>query len=60
MVQSKFTSLPYELGFPLPRTTQCTNVSLLKKGKDIAPADLRTIWLMEADLNTGAKLHFVS
>ena len=60
IVQSKFTSLPYELGFPLPRTTQCINVSLLKKGKGITPADLRTIWLMEADLNTGAKLHFVS
>ena len=60
IIQSKFTSLPYELGFPLPRTTQCINVSLLKKGKGITPSDLRTIWLMEADLNSGAKLHFVT
>ena len=54
------TSLPYELGFPLPRTTQSINVSLLKKGKGCTPSDLRTIWLMEADLNAGSKIHFVS
>lgn len=59
-IQSRMTSLPYELGYPLPRTTQCINVSLLKKGKGCTPADLRTIWLMDADLNAGSKLHFVS
>ena len=59
-MQSKFTGLPYELCFPLPRTMTYINVSLLKKGKVITPADLQTIWLMEADLNTGAKLHFAS
>ena len=60
IIQSKMTSLPYELGFPLPRTTQSINVSLLKKGKGCTPSDLRTIWLMEADLNAGSKIHFVS
>ena len=59
-IQAAMISLPYEMGRPLPRTTQCINVSLLKKGKGITPADMRTIWLMEADLNAGAKMHFVS
>ena len=58
-VQAEMMSLPYETGFPLPRTTNCVNVSLVKKGKGIKPSDLRTIWLMEADLNAGAKVHFV-
>ena len=35
------------------------NVSLVKKGKGIKPSNLPTIWLMEADLNTGTKIHFV-
>ena len=52
-------SLPYEIGVPLPRTTECVNVSLMKKGKGITPGDMRTIWLMEADVNAGAKIHFV-
>ena len=60
IIQSKMTSLSYELGSPLSRTTKCINVSLLKKGKGCTPKDLRTIWLMEADLNAGSKLHFVS
>ena len=59
-IQARLTSLPYEIGKPLPRTTKCVNVSLLKKGKGITPKDLRTIWLMEADLNAGAKIHWVS
>ena len=58
-IQAEMLSLPYELGIPLPRTTKCINVSLVKKGKGIKPSDLRTIWLMEADLNAGAKIHFV-
>ena len=32
---------------------------LKKQGKGITPSDLRTILLMEADLNAGAKIHFV-
>lgn len=59
VIQARLTSLPFELGIPLPRTTQCINVSLLKKGKGITPADLRTIWLLEADFNAGAKIHWV-
>ena len=59
-IQAKLTSWPYQLGFPLPRTTNCINVSLLKKGKGITPSDLRTIWLLEADFNAGAKQHFVT
>jgi len=31
----------------------------LKKGKGITPSDLRTIWLLEADFNAGAKIHWV-
>ena len=58
-VQAEMLSLPYETGTPLPRTTNCINVSLMKKGKGITPSDMRTIWLMEADLNAGAKIHFV-
>ena len=29
------------------------------KGKGITPGDMRTIWLMEVDVNAGAKIHFV-
>ena len=58
-VQAQLLSIPYEIGHPLPRTTNCINVSLQKKGKGIAPGDLRTIWLLEADLNAGARIHFV-
>ena len=42
IIQAHLTSLPFELSIPLPRTSQCINVSLLKKGKGITPADLRT------------------
>lgn len=59
-IQARLTSLPFELGIPLPRTTQCINVSLQKKGKGIKPSDLRTIWLLEADFNSAAKIHWVS
>ena len=59
-IQTRLTSLPFELGIPLHRTSQCINVSLLKKGKGITPSDLRTIWLLEADFNSGAKIHWVS
>ena len=54
------TSLPFELGLPLHRASQCINVSLLKKGKGITPKDLRTIWLLEADFNSAAKIHRVA
>ena len=33
VVQAEMMSLPYELGVPLPRTTQCINASLMKKGE---------------------------
>lgn len=59
-IQARMTSLPFELGIPLKRTSQCTNVSLLKKGKGITPSDLRTIWLLEADFNSGTKIHWVT
>ena len=58
-IQAEMLSIPYEVGEPLPRTTKCIDVSLLKKGKGITPSDLHTIWLMEADVNAGAKIHFV-
>ena len=58
-IQAHMMSIPYETGVPLPRTTNCINVSLKKQGKGITPGDLRTIWLMEADFNAGAKIHFV-
>ena len=58
-IQAHMMSIPYETGTPLPRTTKCINVSLKKQGKGITPSELRTIWLMEADLNAGAKIHFV-
>ena len=58
-IQADMLSLPYEIGRPLPRTTNCVNVSLMKKGKGITPSDMRTIWLMEADLNAASKIHFV-
>ena len=53
------TSIPYEIRKPLPRSKQCINVSLEKKGKGRKPSDMRTIWLIEADFNAGAKIHFV-
>ena len=56
-IQARMTSLPFELGLPLHRTSQCINVSLLKKGKCITPKDLRTIWLLEADFNSAAKIY---
>ena len=58
-IQAQMISIPYAIGHPLPRTTHCVNVSLQKKGKGIAPGDLRTIWLLEADLNAGSRIHFV-
>ena len=58
-IQAQMISIPYKIGYPLKRTTKCVNVSLQKKGKGIAPGDLRTIWLLEADLNAGARIHFV-
>lgn len=58
-IQAQLTSIPYEIGMPLPRSQQCINVSLEKKGKGKIPADMRTIWLIEADFNAGAKIHFV-
>ena len=58
-IQATMLSIPYETGVPLERTTNNINVSLLKKGKGIRPKDLRTIWLLEADFNAGAKIHFV-
>ena len=58
-IQADMLSLPYEIGRPLPRTTNCVNVSLMKKGKGITPSDMRTIWLMEVDLNVASKIHFV-
>ena len=59
-IQARMTSLPFELGIPLKRTSQCINVSLLKKGKGITPSNLRTIWLLEADFNSGTKIHWVT
>ena len=59
IIQAEMMSLPYKLVVPLPVTTECVNVSLMKKGKGITPGDVRTIWLMEADVNAGAKIHFV-
>ena len=59
-IQAHLISIPYEIGYPLPRTTHCINVSLEKKGKGKTPGDLRTIWLMEADLNAGSFIHFVT
>ena len=59
-IQAQMISIPYEIGHPLPRTTKCINVFLQKKGKGITPGDLRTIWLLEVDLNAGARIHFVS
>lgn len=58
-IQAQLTSIPYEIGRPLPRSKQCINVSLEKKGKGRTPSDMRTIWLIEADFNAGAKVHFV-
>lgn len=58
-VQAQLTSIPYEIRVPLPRTISCVNVSLEKKNKGRTPADMRMIWLIEADLNAGAKVHFV-
>ena len=58
-IQATMLSLPYQTGVPLERTTKSVNVSLLKKGKGMKPGDLRTIWLLEADLNAGAKINFV-
>lgn len=58
-IQAEMMSIPYEVGTPFPRTTNCINVSLLKKGKGITPSDLRPIWLMEADVNAGTKIQIV-
>ena len=60
IIQTRMTSLPFESGIPLHRISQCINVSLLKKGKGITPKDLRTIWLLEADFNSAAKIHWVA
>ena len=59
-IQACMTRLPFELGLPLHRTSQYINVSLLKKGKDITPKDLRTIWLLKADFHSAAKIHWVA
>ena len=54
-IQAAMISLPYEIGTLLPCTTNCINVSLMKKGKGITLSDMRMIWLMEAHFNVGAK-----
>ena len=60
MVQAEMTSIPCETGFPLSRTTNCVNVSLLKKGKGITPSDLRTIWRMEIFTYTGFLIPYLT
>ena len=48
-IQAQLTSIPYEIGMPLPRSQQCINVSLEKKGKGktteyhIAPGENKVI-----------------